>query len=174
VKKKIKSSLTILIFINTNKAVFFFCFCFFQVWNINHLFKIKGRSHCGSDSTGLSILFPFTTSLLDLHLDSRPFQFPLALPTCFRISRKTVVTWNEKKKLRGIYRQNKSTWPPFIPACKNMEICSSTATHPSHIRSFETLWTSQKSYRIQYITFCFTSLELQNERVGVGIRNKNL
>lgn len=35
----------------------------------------------------------------------------------------------------------------------------------------KTLLPSEKSYRIQYITFCFTSLELQNERTGN--RNKN-
>lgn len=29
-----------------------------------------------------------------------------------------------------------------------------------------------KSYRIQYITFCFTSLELQNERTGMGGEQK--
>lgn len=38
--------------------------------------------------------------------------------------------------------------------------------------SIPTCLPSEKSYRIQYITFCFTSLELHNERAGN--RKKNL
>ena len=50
--------------------------------------------------------------------------------------------------------------------------CSATATgSPPNLYS-KTLLPSEKSYRIQYITFCFTSLELQNKRAGN--RKKNL
>lgn len=50
--------------------------------------------------------------------------------------------------------------------------CSITATRSPPDLYSKTLLPSEKSYRIQYITFCFTSLELQNERAGN--RNKNL
>lgn len=90
--------------------------------------------------------------------------------------RNTVLTWNEKKnKSQGIYTKNKGcTWPlsSLYLKKKEQKRCSITATcSPPNIYS-KTLLPSEKSYRTQYITFCFTSLELQNERARMGGKQK--
>lgn len=46
-----------------------------------------------------------------------------------------------------------------------MCVCVTATRSPPNLYS-KTSLPSEKSYRIQYITFCFTSLELQNKRAG--------
>lgn len=88
-----------------------------------------------------------------------------------------VHTWNEQKNAQGIYTKNKSCIWPLSSLYKTKYIyiyvcaCVTATRSPPNLYS-KTLLPSEKSYRIQYITFCFTSLELQNERAGN--RNKNL
>lgn len=107
----------------------------------------------------------------NLHCGSGSFQFP-ALLTRFRPSRNRVLTWNEKEST-----QRTKAAPGLFFLCIKIIKSSTTATCSPPNIYFQTLLPSEvkkkkKSYRIQYITFCFTSLELQNGGQGwVGSRN---
>lgn len=77
--------------------------------------------------------------------------------------------WKEKYHKESTQR-TKVALGLFLP-CRKRKSCGTATCSPPSLYS-KTLLPSEKLYRIQYITFCFTSLELQNERAGN--RNKNL
>lgn len=113
-------------------------------------------------------MFCRVVHLLTISVDCSQLIFPVFSAPVSRNSE----TWHPHGMI--IINHEKSTqrteaaFGLFLP-CVNKK--SINATHsPLNLYS-KTLLLSEKSYRIQYITFCFTSLELQNERVGNRIKN---
>lgn len=117
------------------------------------------------------ILFFFL--FFNLRLGSGSVQFSPALLTKFPGNAK--LTWNEKKKFtRNLHKEQKlhlaSCFPVIFISLKKKKrkknVSCSLRTVPLQNLYSKTSGPSEKSYRIQYITFCLTSLELQNERAG--------
>lgn len=132
------------------------------------MFKIEGNSNC----------------LVGSHFQSPPLFFRNRPPPWLRIfpvSSSTThqfpgnlkdgahMEWKEKYHKESTQR-TKVALGLFLPCIKRKNCGTATCSPPSLYS--KTLLPSEKLYRIQYITFCFTSLELQNERAGN--RNKNL
>ena len=132
------------------------------------MFKIEGSSNClvGSRFQSPPLFFrnrpPPWLRIFPVS-SSTTHQFPGNLKDGAHME------WKEKNHKESTQR-TKVALGLFLPCIKRKSCGTATCSPPSLYS--KTLLPSEKSYRIQYITFCFTSLELQNERAGN--RSKNL
>lgn len=116
---------------------------------------------------------------LNLHCGSGSFQFPPALLTVFRQPETRCSHGMKRKKSQGIYTKNKScTWPLSSLYKKNKQKQNKNVAYlrPVPLPTFTPrhCYPLEKNNHTEYSTsrFCFTSLELQNERAGMGEEQK--